>query len=241
MFLKQTFFIAEFVRMKMASTLSSKVEQIEDELTILAEDTMKSEIERVGAYIDLATIWGNRISSELLKFMCYNVSNSGIKLDSTLDIVDLCHSYTNHLRLIDTIAIDREKCVDNKWLQWYSTLVYNCFHPHSNRFVENTEFISQLRHRICQLIVEKMRFILLDDQIWTNNDDCSIGYGPFLMLSIFTLMLTAYRIELDANDLQLLRKRFDQLMTANPNHSFIHRTIDRMKQIDAIKDNTNCE
>ena len=199
----------------------------ENELKVIAKDKSKSETQRMISLIRLANIWGKTIDDYQLDFIYGGVYNLN-KDFNLFEISQLSRSYANRLQLIEAIVIDREKhCLYINWFNKYVLVLYICFYPHSSRFNNdnyNTEFDRSIRDRICQLIIEKMRFVL------SNNDVISIktknnGDSHMKNLYYFTRLIDAYRIKIDTADLQLLQQRFDQARTDYPNHDNIPEIV----------------
>lgn len=195
--------------------LSDQIEQFR--LQIIAEDSTKSEEERVTALIRFTGVWGSNIGWEHLRFIRDTIMNTNKKLESSiLTIADISRSYKHRLELIESIPIDREKCRHEDWLNWYAYLLSECFlrYIYYDEHCTN-EFEREIRHQICQLIVEKMNFILSDDQIWMTTNRVDIDYR-IIILNIITHLLTVYRIKMKVDDLQTLKKRFAETINIDP-------------------------
>ena len=206
------------------------VEMNENELKAIAEDKLKSEDEQIMSLIRSANIWGNTIKASQLHFISGIVYNLNDQINS-FEISQLSRSYANRCQLIDSIVIDREKrCLDINWMYQYGWLLYKCFHPHSYRFNNDnyiTEFDQSIRDRICQLIIEKMRLVI------SNNDEISIitkenADLDMEILYYFTQLLDTYRIKIDKADLQLLKQRFEQSRKYFPNYYFTKSVSDML-------------
>jgi hypothetical protein len=195
----------------MQSNLKS-VEMNENKLKAIAEDKSKTEDKRMLALIRLTNICGNKIKYYQLHFISDIVSNLNLQF-KPFNISQLSIAYATRLQLIESIVIDREKhfhYID--WKYWYGLLLYYCFYPYSSQFNNDnciSQFDQSIRHRICQLIIETMLFVL------SNNDEIDIfmknnAYLHYRNVYRFTQLINAYRIKIDTIDLQLLKQRFDQ-------------------------------
>ncbi len=93
-----------------------------------------------------------------------------------------------------------------------------------------SEFDQLIRHRICQLIIDKMQFVLSSNDvisIITENDACL----NIKSLYRLTKLINAYRIKIDTADLQLLNQQFDQTKIYYSNDYYITEIVKNVLSI----------
>lgn len=216
---------------------------VDNSMKMIAKDETKSENERVTACIRMANNLGTNIGWQELLFISYIIKETNAILDMS-HLVEIEKSYKNRLKLIDSITVDGENSKDQVFLLLLASILNVCFHDHLSKFQRDEKCIEtsqQIRIRICQLIIVKIRFILCAD-IWMNAD-WSITFAEksimvdnrIYILCLLTLLLVDYRIEMSDDDMTLLANRFSEITRILPNEKRIGKLADRINQIERIR------
>jgi hypothetical protein len=227
--MSETLVVGSISNEKAATETSRLSELNEIDLRTIAEEETTSENDRIEALIRLLSLWPSNISEEQFEFIRNIIDISNRQLDNSFYITEISQSYENRLRLFDSIVIDCDRCQHGDVPLFYTQLLHRCFHRHSAIIVDQR----QLTHRIYRLIDEQMQLIL-SDVIWLNASWSMYSY-KFDILHFFAPLLAAYQIEItNRNELQLFKKRFEEIEKVDPNDWRLQEILRHIKQIEQI-------